>query len=68
MSRVKTIRGRGGHEIEVVTRAPSKKRQARESEQPFGGSESAIGERVQKDLDNAVVYATLGAILNSQGE
>lgn len=69
MSRVKTIRGRGGHEIEVVTRAPSKKRQPRESERPlFGGPESVLGERAQKGLDNAVVYAPLGEILNPQGE
>ena len=65
MSRVKTIRSRGGHEIEVVTRTPSKKRQARESQRPmFGGPESVLGERVQKDLDNEVVYAVLGDILN----
>jgi hypothetical protein len=30
----------------------------------FGGPESVIGERVQKDLDNEVVYAALGDILN----
>ena len=65
MSRVKTIRSRGGHEIEVVTRSPSRKRRARESQRPmFGGPESVIGERVQKDLDNEVVYAALGDILN----
>ena len=69
MSRVKTIRSRGGHEIEVVTRPPSRKRQARESQRPmFGGPEPVIGERVQKDLDNEVVYATLGEVLNPQGE
>jgi len=65
VSRVKTIRSRGGHEVEVVTRAPSRKRQARESQRPmFGGPESVIGERVQKDLDNEVIYAVLGEILN----
>jgi len=65
VSRVKTIRSRGGHEIEVVTRPPSRKRQERESQRPmFGDPESVIGERVQKDLDNAVVYAALGDILN----
>jgi hypothetical protein len=67
VSRVKTIRSRGGHEIEVVTRTPSRKRRAREfppSRSMFGGSESVIGERVQKDLDNEEVYAALGDILN----
>lgn len=67
MSRVKTIRSRGGHEVEVVTRPTSRKRQAREfppSRPMFGGPESVMGERVQKGLDNAVVYAALGDILN----
>ena len=65
MSRVKTIRSRGGHEVEVVTRPTSRKRQARESQRPmFGGPESVLGERVQKDLDNVLVYAVLGDILN----
>ena len=65
MSRVNKFKMRGGHEVEVVTRAPSRKRQARESQRPmFGGPESALGERVQKDLDNEVVYAALGDILN----
>ena len=69
MSRMKTIRGRNGHEVEVVTRAASKKRQARDSERPlFGGPESVLGERGQKDLDNEVVYAVLGEVLNPQGE
>ena len=64
MSRMKTIRSRGGHEVEVVIRPP-RKRQARESQRPmFGGPESVIGERVQKDLDNEVVYAALGDLLN----
>ncbi len=67
MSRVKTIHSRGGHEIEVVVRPP-RKRQAREPQRPmFGGPESVIGERVQKDLDNALIYAALGEILNPQG-
>ena len=65
MSRVNKFKMRGGHEVEVVTRAPSRKRQARESQRPmFGGPESALGERVQKDLDNEVIYAVLGEILN----
>ena len=69
MSRMKTIRGRDGHEVEVVTRATSKKRRARDSERPlFGGPESVLGERVQKDLDNEVIYAALGEVLNPQGE
>lgn len=68
MSRVKTIRSRGGHEVEVVVRPP-RKRQARESQRPlFGGSESVIGGRVQKDLDNALMYASLDALMNPQGE
>lgn len=62
---LKIIRSKNGHEVEVVTRAPPRKRQARESQRPmFGGPESIIGERVQKDLDNALVYASLGDILN----
>lgn len=66
MSRVKTIRSRGGHEVEVVVRPP-RKRQARDSERPLlGGPESVIGERVQKDLDNALMYAALGDILNRE--
>ena len=61
----KTIRSRG-REVEVVTRPASKKRQARESQRPmFGGPESVIGERVQKDLDNEVVYASLDALMKS---
>ena len=65
MSRVNKIKVRGGHEVEVVTRPSLGKRQARESQRPmFGGSESVIGEPVQKDLDNEVVYAALGDILN----
>jgi len=69
VSRVKTIRGTNGHKIEVVTRTPSKKRRARESQRPmFGGPESVIGERVQKDLDNEVVYASLDALMAKKGE
>lgn len=50
-----------GHDVEVVTRPSSEKRKARESQRPmFGGPESVIGERVQKDLD----YYFLGDILN----
>lgn len=65
MNRVNKFKMRGGHEVEVVTRAPSRKRQARESQRPmFGSPESVLGERVQKDLDNEVVYAVLGDILN----
>jgi hypothetical protein len=69
VSRVNKFKMRGGHEVEVVTRPSLGKRQARESQRPmFGGPESVIGERVQKDLDNEVVYAVLGDILNPQGE
>jgi len=68
MNRVKTVRGKDGHEVEVVVRPP-RKRQARESQRPmFGGSESVIGERVQKDLDNSLMYASLDALMNPQGE
>ncbi len=67
MSRVKTIHSRGGHEIEVVVRPP-RKRQAREPQRPmFGGPESVIGERVQKDLDNALLYASLDALMEKKG-
>jgi hypothetical protein len=67
VSRVKTIRSRGGHEVEVVVRPP-RKRQARESQRPmFGGPESVIGERVQKDLDNALMYASLDALMTPKG-
>ena len=42
MNETKTIRGRNGNEVEVVTRSASKKRQARESQRPmFGGPESS---------------------------
>ena len=71
MSRLNKFKMRGGHEVEVVTRTPSRKRRAREfppSRPMFGGSDSVMGERVQKDLDNEVVYAVLGDILNPQGD
>ena len=69
MNETKTIRGCNGNEVEVVTRSASKKRQARESQRPmFGGPESILGGRVQKDLDNEVVYASLDALMKSKGE
>lgn len=68
--KIKTVTGKDGREIEVVTRAASKKRLARDARKPlFGGPESVIGERVQKDLDNALIYAALGEMLNpKEGE
>ncbi|MBQ73371.1 MAG: hypothetical protein CMJ67_10750 [Planctomycetaceae bacterium] len=66
---IKIIEGKDGNDVEVVTRAASKRRQARESQRPmFGGPESVIGERVQKDLDNTLMYASLDALMNPQGE
>jgi hypothetical protein len=68
MNETKTIRGRNGNEVEVVTRSASKKRLARhpnKDERPlFGGPESVIGGRVQKDLDNALIYASLDALMS----
>ena len=57
MNEVKRFKVRGSREIEVVRR-----RSKRKPEQPaFGGPESALGERVQKDLD----YMVLGDILHA---
>ena len=70
--RRKTIRGLDGTEVEVVTRAASKKRLARHPDKDkrplFGGPESILGERVQKDLDNALMYASLDALMTPKGE
>ena len=67
MHDVKHIRSRGGHEVEVVTRRA--KRQATEDRRPpFGGPESVLGERVQKDLDNALMYASLDTLTKRKGQ
>ena len=67
MHEVKHIRSRGGHEVEVVTRRS--KRQAQESQRPlFGGPEPVLGERVQKDLDNALMYASLDTLTKGNSQ
>ena len=60
MNETKTIQNRG-RAVEVVTRVARRPRNPRPL---FGGPESVIDGRVQKDLDNEVVYAALGDILN----
>ena len=58
MNEIKRFKVRGGREVEVVRRRRSK----RNPKQPaFGGPESVLGERVQKDLD----YMVLGDILHA---
>jgi hypothetical protein len=58
---IKTVTGKDGREIEVVTR-PSRKRNT----QPmFGGPESVMGGGVQKDMDAKVMgdlYASLDVL------
>ena len=46
--KIQTVTDRAGREIEVVTRRRRKRPM-------FGGTESVIGERVQKDLDAKVL-------------
>lgn len=69
---IKIIEGKDGNDVEVVTRSASKKRLARHPDKDkrplFGGPESVLGGRVQKDLDNALMYASLDALMNPQGE
>ncbi len=45
--KIQTVTDRAGREVEVVTR--------RRKRPMFGGTESVIGERVQKDLDAKVL-------------
>jgi hypothetical protein len=52
MSRkIKTVTGKDGREIEVVTRRVRK----REIRPMFGGPESVMGEGIQKDMDATVL-------------
>ena len=51
MSEIKTVTGKDGREIEVVTR-PSRKREVRPM---FGGPESVMGKGIQKDMDAMVL-------------
>jgi hypothetical protein len=55
--KIKTVTAKDGREVEVVTR-PSRKRKVRPM---FGGPESVMGERFQKDMD-AVVLEDLFAL------
>ena len=63
MNRVKTIRGRDGNEVEVVTRTPSKKRKARET--LFGSPEPILMEQIERGMDN-VLYASLDALMEKK--
>lgn len=64
MNETKTIRNRG-RAVEVVTRTARRPRNPRPL---FGSPESVIGERVQKGLDNALMYASLDALMVKKGE
>ena len=54
---IKIIEGKDGNDVVVVTRAPSKRRQARESQRPLFG-----GQAPKKDPDNVLLYASLDAL------
>jgi hypothetical protein len=61
---IKTVTGKDGQEVEVVTR-PARRRRTRNTQPMFGGPESVMGGGVQKDMDAKVMgdlYASLDVL------